>query len=167
MVSIFLYLFQYTGAFRSVAVGTDERGPYTLIYLDHSGAYHKIVENINTVEKWAKENNLNCRFTFGEFFDDPEIVEEGRLKSRAGCLFDPPIAMTVQLPEKFKTAEFPKTKSVVALFNGSPGIGPYKVYPKAQYYMRERKLVRSGSVMEIYEVLDGNNMRTTYLWPIL
>lgn len=172
LILFFLYLFQYTGAFKSVAVGTDERGPYTIIYQEHVGAYHKIVDKLTQVETWAKENSLNCRFTFGEFFDNPKVSEEGRLKSRGGCLVESSQITDVEaykkttLPANFKIDELPKRKAVVALFNGSPGIGPFKVYPKVEDYMQERKLVSNGAVVEIYEVIDKNTMHTTYLFPI-
>lgn len=168
----FLYLLQYTGAFRSVALGVDERGPYTLIYQEHTGAYHKIVDKIVAVENWAKENHLNCQLTFGEFFDNPHLTEEGRLKSRGGCLVDSSQTNDINafkkitLPENFKIDEFKKTKAVIALFKGSPGIGPLKVYPKVDDYINKNKLKRFDNVMEIYEVLDKNNMNTTYLFPI-
>lgn len=173
-ILFFLYLFQYTGAFKSVTVAIDERGPYTVIYKNHIGAYHKIVSTIEDVEKWAHTNNLKCRLSFGEYFDDPRIVEEGRLNSRGGCLIDP-LAETEMatlnplkknLPPDFKVAEIEKTKAVVALFTGAPGIGPLKVYPKAEDYMVENKLTPKGSVIEIYEVFDKRSMQTTYLWPI-
>ena len=53
-----LYILQYTGAFKSVTVGMDQRGPYTLIYKQHTGAYHEIVSTIQDVETWAKENKI-------------------------------------------------------------------------------------------------------------
>ncbi len=172
LIAFFLYLAQYTGAFKSVFVGIDQRGPYTLIYKEHVGAYHKIVEKIQQVESWAKENKLDCKFTFGEFFDDTGLTEEGRLKSRAGCLIEEKnsaaqtVLKTLTLPVDILRAEYTKTKAVVALFSGSPGIGPLKVYPKAENFIHEGKLKRKGAVIEIYEVLDSQTMNTTYIFPI-
>ncbi|MEK6627442.1 MAG: GyrI-like domain-containing protein [Bdellovibrionota bacterium] len=177
-VLFFLYLFQYTGAFKSVSIDQDERGPFTVVYKTHIGPYHKIVSTIEEVEKWARNNNLKCRLSFGEYFDDPRIVEEGRLNSRGGCLIDPLVEeekiilkklklnFAENFPSDFFVAEIEKTKAVVALFTGAPGIGPLKVYPKADDYLREHKLTRKGSVIEIYEIFDKRSMQTTYLWPI-
>lgn len=167
-----LYLFQYTGAFKSVSVAEDERGPYSIVYKNHVGAYHKIVSTIEEVEKWAHENGLKCRLSFGEFFDDPRSVEEGRLTSRAGCVIDPlvenekKLIENLKLPQDFKISEIPKTKAVVALFTGAPGIGPLKVYPKAEDYLVEHKLTRKNSVIEIYEIFSNKSMQTTYIWPV-
>lgn len=173
-IIFFLYLFQYTGAFKSVSVDIDERGPYTVVFKSHVGAYHKIVSTIEEVETWAKANGLKCRLSFGEYFDDPRSVEEGRLSSRGGCMIDPLIPdenaklekLKNNLPADFKVSEIPKSKAVVALFTGAPGIGPLKVYPKAEDYIVEHKLERQGSVIEIYEVFDRKSMQTTYIWPL-
>lgn len=175
MLIFFLYLFQYTGAFKSVLVAIDDRPSYHVIAKDFTGPYHKIVQSIEKVEKWAKANGLTCRLSFGEYFDDPRVVEEGRLKSRGGCLIDPLkpeeeekfSALKSQLPAEFKADEIPPTKAVVAIFEGAPGIGPLKVYPKAEDFIAEKHLQRKGSVIEIYEVFDRRSMQTTYIWPIL
>ncbi len=174
LILFFLYLFQYTGAFKSVSVDQDERGPYTVIYKTHVGPYHKIVSTIEEIEKWSRENGLKCRLSFGEFYDDPRVVEEGRLNSRAGCLVDPLVEnekiilekLKHTLPPDYKVDEIAKTKAVVALFTGAPGIGPLKVYPKAEDFIAEHKLKRKGSVIEIYEIFDKEAMQTTYMWPI-
>ncbi len=169
-----LYLFQYTGAFKSVSIDQDERGPYLVVYKNHIGPYHKIVATIEEVETWARANKLKCRLSFGEYFDNPRVIEEGRLNSRGGCLADPLAEeekvilekLKNALPQDFKIAEIKKTKAVVVLFSGAPSIGPLKVYPKAENYMLEHKLTPKGSVIEIYEVFDKRSMQTTYLWPI-
>lgn len=172
LLIFFLYLLQYTGAFKSVTVGIDQRGPYQIIFKEHQGAYHKIVPVIEEVEKWARSQGLKCRLSFGEFFDNPDIVEEGRLRSRAGCLIDPlePTETekfkNLQLPPEYKSDNLAQTKAVVALFTGAPGIGPLKVYPKAKEFIKEGGLKEKGSVIEIYEIFDNKSMKTTYLWPV-
>ena len=174
MVIFCLYLFQYTGAFKNVTIAIDQRGPYTVIYKEHTGAYHKIVTNIEEVETWARTNGLKCRLSFGEYFDDPNTIEEGRLKSRGGCIIDPLIKQESEifekikttLPTNFKSDVIASTKAVVALFSGAPGIGPLKVYPKANDLILEKRLTKKGSVIEIYEIFDRQSMQTTYIWPV-
>lgn len=170
----FLYLFQYTGAFKSVTVTLTDRPTYQVVYKDFTGPYHKIVPVIEEVEKWARSQGLNCRLSFGEYFDDPRVVEEGRLKSRGGCLIDPLRedekkswnTLKQKLPVDYQADELPATKAVVSIFEGAPSIGPLKVYPKAEEFLIEQKLVRKGSVIEIYEIFDQKSMQTTYIWPV-
>ncbi len=174
LLIFFLYLFQYTGAFKSVSVQIDQRGPYVVIYKKHVGAYHKIVSIIQEVEKWSKSQGLKCRLSFGEYFDDPGLVEEGRLHSRGGCIVDPLVEnekviiekIRNSVPKDFMVDIIPETKAVVALFSGAPGIGPLKVYPKAEKFIMENKLQKKDSVIEIYEIFDAKSMQTTYVWPV-
>lgn len=169
-----LYVLQYTGAFKSVTIGVDQRGPYTILFKPHVGAYHKIVSVIEEVETYAKKNGLKCRLSFGEYFDNPAIVEEGRLQSRGGCLIDPLEKSDGEafekikdsLPEEFKYDVIPESKAVVALFTGAPGIGPMKVYPKADEFIQNGKLKKKGPALEIYEIFDNKSMQTIYIWPI-
>lgn len=174
LLIFFLYVFQYTGAFKSVNVAIDQRPAIEILYKQHMGAYHKIVSTIEEVETYAKSKGLICRLSFGEYFDDPGQVEEGRLRSRGGCVIDPLVPaekVTIEkirneFPEGIKFDTIPATRAVVALFDGAPGIGPMKVYPKADEFIKKEKLTRKNNVIEIYEVFDKNAVQTTYIWPI-
>lgn len=175
LIIFMLYLMQYTGFFKSVTVAIDQRGPYTLIYKDYQGAYYKIVPTIEEVEKWAKSQGFSCRLSFGLYLDNPEVIEEGRLRAKGGCLLDPKnpeeskkfSEIKDKLPSDIKTEVFPEVKAAVALFGGSPGIGPMRVYPKAYDFIKESKLTPQGPVLEIYEIFDTKSMHTTYVWPLL
>ena len=87
----------------------------------------------------------------------PLIIQESQLFEN----------LKTNLPEGFQYGEFEKTKAVVALFTGAPGIGPLKVYPVAEDYIIENKLTRKGGVIEIYEIFDKRAMQTTYIWPVV
>jgi DNA gyrase inhibitor len=166
IISFGLYLSTYLGAFKSVEVTEQIRGPYVLVYKEHMGPYHKIVQAIGAVEDWAKQNNLDCHLSFGQYFDNPESKEEARLKSHGGCIME---KAPENLPEQFKTQELPARKYVTAVFEGSPGIGPMKVYPRVNKYMVEKGLTQDGAIIEVYEVhsfAEKNAMTTTYLFPI-
>ena len=174
LVVFSLYLFQYTGAFKKVLITLDQREQMQVIYKDYMGPYHKIVSTIEDVEAWAKKNKFKCRLSFGEYLDNPNLVEEGRLRARAGCLVDSLVPSEQQQFEKIKNSLPSGLKSdtihpmtaVVAIFTGAPGIGPLKVYPKAEDYIKDEKLIPLGSVFEIYEIFDAKSMQTTYLWPV-
>jgi AraC family transcriptional regulator len=91
------------------------------------------------------------------------LVEVGRLRSRGGCIVK---EFPATLPEGFKTQEIPERRYVMAVFEGSPGIGPVKVYPKAEVYMKDHNLVMDGAVIEIYVIQSEKEMTTTYLFPL-
>lgn len=164
IVTLTAYLAYYLGAFKAVDISESEKAAMKVIYKEHTGSYHKIVTIIEEVEAWAKKNNIDCAESFGEYIDDANKVEEARLRSRGGCIV---ASIPANLPEGFLAREIPARKYVVATFEGSPGIGPLKVYPKAESYMQERQLVLDGPIIEIYVIHSQKSMTTTYLFPLV
>lgn len=164
IVALVAYLAFYLGAFRPVVIAEKKAGPFVMLYKDHTGPYHKIVPVIEEVEKWAKDNGLDCRLSFGEYLDDTSLTEEARLRSRGGCLL--PQQPAVAVPEGFKVTLLPEKNYVTAVFEGSPGIGPMKVYPKVYDYFKTQRLVREEAVMEVYEIFSAEKMTTTYYFAI-
>lgn len=159
------WLIFYLGLLLPVEIFEMEQGPFILLFQEHRGAYHKIVGVIEKVEAWAIEHHLDCHVTFGEYIDNPEVQEEERLQSYGGCML--PSQPNIPLPNEFKVREVPRRHYVVAHFRGSPGVGPFKVYPKVQDYFAEKNHPNKGPVIEMYEILnrEKNQMITTYLFP--
>jgi AraC family transcriptional regulator len=152
------------GAFKDVSIDVTEQGPHKIVFRRHDGAYHKIVPAIEEVEKWARANGETCKLSFGEFLDDPKVVDEDRLKSNGGCLVEK--EWSAGLPEHFSYREVPRRKYLIAKFDGAPGIGPLKVYPRATREIADRGLQMDGPVIELYEILPENRVLTTYLFPV-
>lgn len=156
-----IYLAIYLGAFSSVEISREKRGPLHLVYKVHRGAYHKIVPTIEEVESWAKDQGYGCKRSFGQYLNRPVDVEEERLTSRGGCIIDAPLD---DLPPDFENLRIPEQEFIVARFSGSPGIGPMKVYPKVYDWANERRIKLAAPVIEIYEILPEGEMHTQYLF---
>lgn len=166
LISFVGFMSYHLGAFKGVTITEETRPVIKMVYANHTGPYHKTVTAIEKVEKWATENSIDCTTSFGEYLEDPQTVEEARLKSRGGCVVD---LEPAQLPEGYLYQEIPPRSYVVAVFDGSPGIGPIKVYPRVADYMSSHKLKQVGSVIELYEIhsrTDIRSMTTTYLFPV-
>ncbi len=157
-----IYLIFHLGVFKDVQIKEDSRGPYYVLFKEHRGAYYKISDVITGVENEARKLALDCAQAFGEFYDNPKEVDEDRLRSRGGCIstFQYP-----KIPEGHGTDSIPVQKFVVATFDGSPAIGPWKVYPKVQAYVEEHRLHIAEEAIEIYTPKDGS-LETTYLFPL-
>lgn len=151
------------GAYKKVEIHVEERPAMYLLYKEHFGAYHKISEVISAVESWARTHRVPCEKTFGEYLDDPRNVEERRLRSIGGCLFNEPLKES----SPFLSKTLPMQRFIVARFTGAPSLGPIKVYPKVEEYMKTNKILAPSSIFEIYEFSDPKNPITEYLfsWP--
>jgi effector-binding domain-containing protein len=164
IVGFVVYLTTYLGVYKTVQLSDGTAETMTLLGKEHVGPYHKIVPVIQEVEAWAKKNNIDCTRSFGLYLDDAENVEESRLKSFGGCVIDG--ATLPPHPEDFSVRMFSAPHFVKALFEGSPGIGPFKVYPKAAAYIQAKGFESLPSVLEIYIVHSEKAMTTTYYFPV-
>ena len=170
VLGLVTYFSWYLGAFKPVNLVEKQVGPLQLIYKTHVGPYHKIVATLDEVEHWTKSNDIPCKRTFGEFLDNPEVVEEGRLRAHVGCVVDatPELLKTqlekTPLPEGYEFKDVPARSYVTCDFEGSPGIGPMRVYPKAHDYFQAKHQAFPTSTLEIYEIHDAKSMTTTYLF---
>lgn len=160
------YLYFYLGANQPVVVERRQVSGMNLLFKVHRGPYHHINQVIETVEKWAKENNYPCPRTFGEYLDDPRQVPQERLTSNGGCVSETPYE-AANLPEGYQVKTLPAADYIHATFDGSPAIGPWRVYPKLAEFAVENKLRTAPSTIEIYTVLPDSKMKTEYLVPIL
>ncbi len=166
------YLYIHLGAYKPVELLSQDLGPFKIVFIHHVGPYHKILDSIEPVEKWANENSVPCNLSFGEFLDDPERVLEERLQSNGGCLVG---EEPRNLPNKFSFREIPRRFYLTAEFDGAPSLGPMKVYPKAMKWITENHYTLGGPVIEIYSMTKANRtaddkaqmaVHTQYLFPL-
>lgn len=158
------YLAFYVGAFQGVKISEGEAAPFLLLGKVHTGAYHKIVPVIEEVENWARTHGVDCTQSFGLYRDDPRATEQDRLHSLGGCWVSAP--PTVEMPADFKIETWSQPYFVKAVFEGSPGIGPYKVYPKVEDYIAQKGYKALPGVLEVYVVHSQKQMTTTYYFPV-
>lgn len=146
------------GFFKSVRFEEREAGPFLLLAKAHEGPYHEIHKALSEVEDIARKNSFNCKQTFGYYIDDPGIVDSARLRSKGGCILDGPLA---KVPEGLTVESLELKPYLVGFFEGSPWLGPAKVYSKAESMLMTRNRNTVFPVMEIYET-DGRRIKTTY-----
>ena len=158
------YLYIYLGAFKEVRIQVVQEPPFHIIYKRHVGPYHKLNSVISSVEAWAREHNLPCSQTFGEYLDHPDKVSHERLRSHGGCLT--PTQISASLPANFYQRTVEATPCLEATFSGSPSIGPFVVYPKIQRFASKNRLKLQEKSFEIYEAQGLHNIRTRYLIPL-
>lgn len=143
----------------------EKESEFHFLYKDNVGPYHEVSKEILAIEKLARDNQIACRKTFGEYLDNPELVDPDRLRSRIGCILEDPKVVGNSTPEGLKILSKPLKKYLLISFDGSPAIGPFKVYPLA-----ENKWNHEGSdngVIEVYTVLEGGkSMITEYYFPL-
>ncbi len=157
------YLTIKNGVFLPVHLEMKNAGPFLLWGIDHIGPYHEVLPSLQKVEGLASQHGLDCKTTFGEYLDDPNIVEVARLRAFVGCVLTKEPA---KISTSARLSERPVRRYVVGTFHGSPALGPYKAYGDAAEFMARRGLHMDGSVIEIYRIGDDGKMVTEYYFPI-
>lgn len=142
----------YMGAFSSVNITTDEKGPYYIVYLEHSGPYYQIQNKIVKVEKYLVDNNIQYLHSVGIYFDNPAEVAESELKSFGGFL----VKDSVVVNEPYKFLKIDRRQVVVASIEALPMIAPFKIYPAFNEWLGNNKNVEIvAPPIELY-VSDDN-----------
>ena len=160
---LLITLYINLGGYKDVSIEIKSYPSFNVIYQMHVGAYHKIEPVISEVEKWAKDNDVECLKAFGEYLDKPGSIEDARLRSHGGCVV---AAKPSNLPENILYKEVPEQKIIYAVFEGAPSIGPIFVYPKIEEIIEEKKLNSSGVTFEFYTSNGNKEAKTEYITPL-
>jgi hypothetical protein len=81
----------YEGAFKSASAKETHEGGYTLLGIEHRGAYNKIGIAFQTLRENINKLNLKNVQYAGVYFDDPKTVAEDSLHSMAAVIITNPI----------------------------------------------------------------------------
>lgn len=165
---ILVYLWTYLGAWKTPEISVKEKPPAWILGKPHIGAYHGVSKIIEAIESEMLRQGSSCPKSFGEFLDDPDLVEEIRLRSRAGCWYDtlPPGLRERPLPKDWFLEESPPRKAILARFSGAPSIGPMKVYPAVLEFAERQSLKLGRPIWEVYEIRGPREIETHYWFPI-
>ncbi len=160
VISIMIYRL---GFFKDVKLERVSGKSFQLLYKQHLGPYHKVIDDLKFVENWAKKNKVKCETTFGEYLDNPDNTAPERLRANVGCLVkSKPL---VELTDNLKFKIHSHSAFVKATFLGSPAIGPLKVYPKANEWAQKNKVQFERGVIEVY-LPKNDEMLTEFYFPI-
>ena len=103
--------------------------------------------------------------SFGEYLDNPDVIEEDRLNANVGCIVERDWSQG--LDDGLQYREIPRARYVIAEFTGAPSIGPQKVYPKAKKMLAENGYKTEGPVIEVYERFADGKFSTHYFFQIV
>ncbi len=162
------YLFVHLGAFKDVTIEVQMYPDFYVIYTKHRGPYHEINGSLIQLEKQLRNEGIACKKTFGHFLDDPAVVDADRLRSHIGCVISKENQQQLKNsePPQWFTQVFSLNKVIYSRFQGSPAIGPMKVYPKVREFADKQRVALRPDVIELYTVQRDGQVITEYLFPL-
>lgn len=155
--AVFAALFN-AGIFAKTIVSEQVIGPYTLVFLEHKGAYEGALKAKRKIyNTLLAEFNIRPARGFVIYYDDPEKVKKDDLRSDVGYIIDDESdRQKLELVKsKFLVKELNPKKSITCTLpfnNGlSAMIGGIKAYPAMSKYAESISYPVEYS-MEIYDM---------------
>ena len=147
LLLLFILLVAFNlGVFKKVSISQGTRGPYSIIYIPHQGAYHLIKEKVHLVGKMLDEQKISKINPGALFYDDPRDVPIEKLRSEGGYF----VEQEVNLHHPFDQKTIPQRKVIVGTTKAHSFLAPFKIYPKVVEFMKRHQLQHAGPVLEKY-----------------
>lgn len=136
----------YLGAFHNIEVTEKKAGPFTIVYKNHQGPYHKIGPVFADLNKAMQPLLMRKATLVGLYYDDPARIPEEKLRSAAGVLITTGEASRLgpNLPEGLALRTIPIRRYITASFpfksNMSYMLGAIRIYPALGAYAEKLNL---------------------------
>jgi len=141
-----LFIAYRMGAFNKVELVREQRGPYRIVCLPHTGAYNRIGEKILKVKDLLKRPDEQLGLPCGIYYDDPNEVAEAKLRSKGGYVVEGDVKPEAPL----EVEDIPRRDALVARFRGHPALAAIKIYPAMTRWMKDNGCKRAGPAIEFY-----------------
>jgi len=141
-----LFIAYRMGAFNKVRLLREQRGPYRIVCLPHTGAYNRIGEKILKVKALLKRPDDQLGLPCGIYYDNPNEVAEEKLRSKGGYV----IKGEVKTEAPLEVENIPRREALVARFKGHPVVAAMKICPAMSKWMSENGRKPAGPAIEFY-----------------
>ncbi len=144
-------VYAWWGGFNAVDIRTEQRGPYTYAYLEHTGDYGKLPTMLEDVRRQLIAQGVTPGLPITVLYSDPVVVAKAERKSRIGCLV--PAGSAVKAPMRIDT--IPARKVLVAEVQAGMLVAPSRAYQALANHLAEQgKTIRMPTV-ELYAASDN------------
>ena len=134
------------GFFNSVSISKQEKGPYKVVYLPHTGPYYQTADTIKNVEKILQTTAIKAGEPCALYYDDPKNVPQDKLRSKGGVF----VENVVSLKPPLRLEEIPARTVIIGRIKSHPAIASIKVYPKLHKWLQQHHLKAGTPSLEIY-----------------
>jgi hypothetical protein len=150
-------LFGFFGGFSKITIQNVNAGGEVLVYENVSGAYNQATKISNKIYYDLLSNDkIQTTKGFGIYYDNPQNVEQSKLRSEVGCIVENVDNSTIEkLKGKYQVKILPNENCLIVEFPFKGGfsimMGMIKVYPVIGEYIIENNY-KDGPLMHIYDV---------------
>ncbi|MFO7864538.1 MAG: hypothetical protein R6U85_11095 [Salinivirgaceae bacterium] len=156
--AIILAVWAYFDGFRKIKITVAEQGGETVVYESITGDYRQSGAVMDKVYyTLLNDYKIETYKGFGQYYDNPKLVDKTKLRSEAGCIIEPKdVQKLVQIDIPFRVKTIPVKKYMITEFpyKGKLSVmfGIFKVYPALEKFTMQNNHSIDGSIIEIYDV---------------
>lgn len=153
---VFLILYYYS-IFEKIEIREKEKEKMILIGNMYVGNYKNTAKIQDKIYDILLANNIETYKGFAIYYDDPKEVSTNQLRSFSGCILEEKDYNKIEEIKKlnFEIKEIPRQTFIMTEFRYrnpfSVIIGIFKVYPKLNNYIIEKKYAKT-EIMEVYDI---------------
>lgn len=168
IVAIVIFLF-YMNFFSKVSVKEEKTGPYTFAYVEHVGPYSQVGKPMAELDKKIREAGFEPTLGIGVYYDNPKDTPQEKLRSKVGSVIsENDMGKIEEDGQGFTFETLEEQTRIVAEFPyrnmASYFMGPMKVYPAIEKYMKEKGYDMNTVGLEVY---DMGNKKIIFMMDIV
>lgn len=157
LIIILLGVAWYLGWFSKTTIEEQQKGPYTIAYIEHTGAYSKVGPAMDTIYKTIQGEGIQTTQGIGIYYNDPATVKTEELKSDIGVIIDQQDFQKLNLnADAYNVKNITAKEYIVSTFalknELSYSVGMMKIYPAITKYMEEKGYSQDVERIEIYDM---------------
>ncbi len=139
-------VYAWWGGFNPVDIEQAVRGPYTYAYVEHTGDYAKLADQLPRVRAALERAGIRPGDAFSVLYSHPDVVARSDRRARVGYLVAPGTAV----PPSLQIDTLPARPVLIARVRAAMLLAPSRAYQALDAYLREDGKSIAMPAVEIY-----------------
>ncbi len=140
-------VYAWWGGFNPVMIGVQMRGPYTYAYVEHTGDYAKLADQLPRVRETLVRAGIEPGAAISLLYSHPDRVARSERRARVGYV----VAPGTSAPPSLQLDTLPVRRVLIARVRAAMPLAPSRAYQALDDHLkREGKSITLPSV-ELYE----------------
>jgi hypothetical protein len=147
-------VYTWWGGFNPVMIDVEMRGPYTYAYVEHTGDYAQLADQLPRVREALERAGIQPGAAFSVLYSHPDVVARSERQARVGYLVAPGTAV----PAPLQIGTLPERRVLVARVRAAMLLAPSRAYQALDGHLRQKGRSIVMPTVEIYEA-SGSVLR--------
>lgn len=147
-------VYAWWGGFNPVQIDVEMRGPYTYAYVEHSGDYARLADQLPRVRDALERAGIQPGAAISVLYSHPDVVARSARQARVGYL----VAPGTTVPASLQIDTLPARRVVTARVRAAMLLAPSRAYQALDGHLKDAGRSITMPTVEIYEA-SGSVLR--------